>query len=190
MNNKYLVLPAGLVVAAAVVVAVQLWPSPLKDLRAQNLCLGMLTEKTAGLLHDGEGGRLTVDEHESGESGADPVFSTICFVNRDLEGGAADRLQYTVDARPANTLNAPVKGATRLADGRSGWVSSRQSEVQLPTGCPEKMKADAEYVTVTLKVAPSVVVARSWDDAALVTASRTVVLEAVDNLAEQYDCGT
>lgn len=50
------------------------------------------------------------------------------------------------------------------------------------------MKADAEYVTVTLKVAPGVVVAENWDDAALVAASRTVVLEAVDNLAKQYDC--
>ncbi|MEV0410534.1 hypothetical protein AB0I68_06875 [Streptomyces sp. NPDC050448] len=52
------------------------------------------------------------------------------------------------------------------------------------------MKADAEYVTVTLKVAPGVVVAESWDDAALVAASRTVVLEAVDNLAEQYESAT
>ncbi|MFB6618316.1 hypothetical protein ACFCV9_29560 [Streptomyces sp. NPDC056367] len=51
------------------------------------------------------------------------------------------------------------------------------------------MKTDAEYVTVTLKVAPGVVVAEKWDDAALVAASRTVVLEAVDNLAKQYDCG-
>lgn len=59
---------------------------PLKELRAQNLCLGMLTETTAGLLYDGKGGRLTVDEHESGKSGADPVFSTICFVNRGAEG--------------------------------------------------------------------------------------------------------
>ncbi|MFE3737873.1 hypothetical protein [Streptomyces sp. NPDC059134] len=189
MNKKYLVLPAVLVVAAAVVAAVELWPSPLKELRAQNLCLGMLTEKTAGLLYDGQGGRLTVDEYESGERGADPVFSTICFVNRAPEGGAADRPQYTVDARPTNTLNAPVKGATRLPEGRSGWVGPRQSEVQLPAGCPQEMKADAEYVTVTLKVAPGVVVAENWDDAALARASRTVVLEAADNLAEQYDCG-
>ncbi|GAA3372516.1 hypothetical protein GCM10020367_27740 [Streptomyces sannanensis] len=39
-------LPAVLV--AAVVAAVQLWPSTLKDLRARNLCLGMPTEGTAG----------------------------------------------------------------------------------------------------------------------------------------------
>ncbi len=188
MNKKYLVLPAVLVVAAAVLAAVQLWPSPLKELRAQNLCLGMLTETTAGLLYDGKGGRLTVDEHESGKSGADPVFSTICFVNRDAEGGAADRPQYTVDARPTDTLNDPVQGATRLSGGRSGWVSPRQSEVQLPAGCPKEMKASAEYVTVTLKVAPGVVVAENWDDTALVAASRSVVLEAVDNLAKQYNC--
>ncbi|MFD8979466.1 hypothetical protein [Streptomyces sp. NPDC059564] len=50
------------------------------------------------------------------------------------------------------------------------------------------MKADAEYVTVALEVAPGVVVARNWDDAALTTASRTVVVEAADNLAEQYAC--
>lgn len=67
-------------------------------------------------------------------------------------------------------------------------MSPRQSEVQLPAGCPKEMKAGAEYVTVTLKVAPGVVVAENWDDTALVAASRTVVLEAVDNLAKQYDC--
>ncbi|MEV0992019.1 hypothetical protein [Streptomyces sp. NPDC049949] len=188
MDKKYLVLPAVLVVSVAVVAAIRLWPSPLKDMRAQNLCLGILTEKTAGLLYDGKGGRLTVDEDTRGGAGSDPVFSTVCFVNRDPEGNGADRLQYTVDARPATTLNDPVKGATRLADGRSGWVSPRQSEVQLPAGCPKEMKADAEYVTVTLKVAPGVVVAKNWDDAALTAASRTVVLEAVDNLAKQYDC--
>nr|WSW43718.1 hypothetical protein OG296_11635 [Streptomyces sp. NBC_01001] len=188
MNKKYLVLPAVLVVAAAVVTAIQLWPSPLKDLRARNLCLGMLTEKTAGLLYDGKGGRLTVDEDVNGRSAADPVFSTICFVNRNPEGSAAGRPQYTLDARPTNTVNDPVQGAAWLAAGRSGWVGPRQSEVQLPAGCPKKMKADAEYVTVTLKVAPGVVVAENWDDAALVAASRTVVLEAVDNLAKQYDC--
>ncbi|MEU2835094.1 hypothetical protein ABZ667_41835 [Streptomyces lavendulae] len=188
MNKKYLALPAVLVVAAAVVAAIQLWPSTLKDLRAQNLCLGMLTEKTAGLLSDGKGGRLTVDEDKRERAGADPVFSTICFVNRDPEGDTADRLQYTLDARPTDALSDPVNGATRLANGRSGWVSPRQSEVQLPAGCPKKMKADAEHVTVTLKVAPGIVVAENWDDAALVAASRTVVLEAVDNLAKQYDC--
>lgn len=53
MNKKYLVLPAVLLVAAAVVAAIQLWPSQMKELRAQNLCLGMLGEKTAGLLDDG-----------------------------------------------------------------------------------------------------------------------------------------
>ncbi|MCX4633050.1 hypothetical protein [Streptomyces sp. NBC_01443] len=188
MNRKYLVLPTVLMIAVAVVAAIRLWPSTLKDLRAQNLCLGMLTEKTAGLLYDGKGGRLTVDEDTRGGARADPVFSTICFVNRDPEGNAANRLQYTLDARPTNTLNDPVKGATRLADGRSGWVSPRQSEVQLPAGCPKEMKADAEYVTITLKVAPGIVVAENWDDAALTATSHTVVLEAVNNLAKQYDC--
>ncbi|MGW0753983.1 hypothetical protein [Streptomyces sp. NPDC002587] len=32
------------------------------------------------------------------------------------------------------------------------------------------------------------VVAENWDDAALTAASRTMVLEAVDNLVKQYDC--
>ncbi|MFI5980587.1 hypothetical protein ACIBEA_06900 [Streptomyces sp. NPDC051555] len=50
------------------------------------------------------------------------------------------------------------------------------------------MKADAQYVTFTLKVAPGVVVAKNWDDAALTAISRTLILEAVDNLAKQYDC--
>ncbi|WP_335938812.1 hypothetical protein [Streptomyces sp. PTD5-9] len=50
MNRKYLVLPAVLVVAAVVMTVRRLWPGPLKDLRAKNLCLGMLTGETAGLL--------------------------------------------------------------------------------------------------------------------------------------------
>ncbi|WP_406187679.1 hypothetical protein [Streptomyces sp. NBC_01006] len=188
MNRKYLVLPAVLLAAAAVVTAIQLWPSPLKDLRARNLCLGMLTEKTAGLLSDGMGGRVTVDEHKTGKSGADPVFSTTCFFIRVPEKATEGPLQYTLAVRPANTLNNPAKGATGLPDGRSGWVGPRQSEVQVPAGCPKRMKAGTEYVTVSLEVAPGVVVAENWDDAALVAASRTVVLEAVDHLAKQYDC--
>ncbi|WP_329316980.1 MULTISPECIES: hypothetical protein [unclassified Streptomyces] len=186
MYRKYLALPAVLVVSVAVVAAIQLWPSTLKDLRAQNLCLGMLTEKTAGLLSDGKGGRLTVDE--SGGSGADPVFSTTCFVIRVPEKATEGPLQYALAVRPANTLNSPANGATGLPDGRSGWVGPRQSEVQLPAGCLKKMKADAEYVTVSLEVAPGVVVAEKWDEAALTAASRTVILEAVDNLAKQYNC--
>ncbi|WP_330300386.1 hypothetical protein [Streptomyces sp. NBC_00503] len=188
MNKKHLVLSAVLVVAAAVVAAVQLWPSTLKDLRAQNLCLGMLTEQTAGLLSDGKGGRVSVDEHKAGKSGADPVFSTTCFVIRVPEKATEGPLQYTLAVRPADTLNSPAKGAATLPGSRSGWVGPRQSEVQLPAGCPKKMKADTEYATVTLEVAPGVVVAGNWDDAALAAASRTVILEAVDNLAKQYDC--
>ncbi len=54
MNKKYLVLPAVLAVAAAVAATVHLWPTELKKLREQNLCPGMLTEQTAGLLQDGK----------------------------------------------------------------------------------------------------------------------------------------
>ncbi|MFE5486433.1 hypothetical protein [Streptomyces sp. NPDC056527] len=194
VKKKYLVLPAVLVVAAAVVAAIQLWPSPLTDLRARNLCLGMLTEKTAGLLQDGKGGEVEVDEDGSGDSGtgattsADPVFSTICFVGRKNPEGSGARLQYTLDARPAEELDEPAKGAVPVGDGRSGWVGPRQSEVRLPAGCATKMETNSPHVTVTLKVSPTVLVGRNWDDASLIKDSRTVILEAVDNLAEQYDC--
>ncbi|MFI5980586.1 hypothetical protein ACIBEA_06895 [Streptomyces sp. NPDC051555] len=104
MNKKYLVLPTVLVVVAAVVAAIQLWPSPLKDLLAQNFCLGMLTENTTGLSSDGTSGRVTVDEHKTGKSGVDPAFSTIRFVNRDPEGDAAERPQYTHDTRASGAL--------------------------------------------------------------------------------------
>lgn len=190
MNRKYLVLPAVLVVAAVVVTVGQLWPSPLKDLRAKNLCLGMLTDETASLLYDRKGGKLVVDESRpSKDEQADPVFSTICFVGRETDKGGGTRGQYTLDVQPANTVNEPPKGASPFTDGGSGWVSPRQSEVQLPASCPKKMRTDAEYVTVVLKVAPGVVVAEDWNDAALIKASHTVVQEAVANLAEQYECG-
>ncbi|MFE7425702.1 hypothetical protein [Streptomyces sp. NPDC057545] len=194
MNRKYLVLPAVLVVAAVVVTVGRLWPSPLKDLRAKNLCLGMLTEETAGLLYDGEGGQLVVDEFRPGkgdkdEGAADPVFSTTCFVGRETGKGNNFRGQYSLDVQPTNTPNEPLKGAGPFTDGGSGWVSPRQSEVQLPASCPKKMRTTAEHVTVILKVAPGVVVAEDWDDAALIEASRPIVQEAVTNLAKQYECG-
>ncbi|MFJ9822846.1 hypothetical protein ACIRSU_00550 [Streptomyces sp. NPDC101160] len=188
MDRKYLVLPAVLVVAAAVVAAVQLWPGKLEDLRAQNLCLGMLTEQTAGGLDDRRGGELTVDEHEPEAAKGDPVFSTICFVGRKAAKDTAYRTQYTLDVRATDVLDAPAAGAVPPGSGRSGWVGPRQSEVQLPAGCAQKMRTDAPYVTVVLKVAPGVVVARNWNDESLTEASRKIVLEAVDNLSRQYGC--
>ncbi|MEU6016709.1 hypothetical protein ABZ826_22435 [Streptomyces sp. NPDC047515] len=93
MDKKHLVLPVVLVVVAAV----QLWPSKLKDLRAQNLCLGMLTEQTAGGLDDRKGGELMVDEYEPEKAKGDPVFSTICLVGRKTGEGTTYRGQYTLN---------------------------------------------------------------------------------------------
>ncbi|NEB35613.1 hypothetical protein [Streptomyces sp. SID14515] len=190
MNKKYLVLPAALVVAA-----VDLWPTELKKLREQNLCLGMLTEETAGLLQDGKGGAVQVDEFIPNSSGSaaepkDPIFSTICFVNRvGAEDKSSARLQYTLDVRPTETLNDPPKGATRIGNGLMGWVGRRRSEVQLPDGCAKEMKRpDAQYVTVTLKISPVAVVGQDWNYASLMKDSRTVIVEAVENLTRQYDC--
>ncbi|MFE7336123.1 hypothetical protein [Streptomyces griseus] len=195
MNKKHLVLPAVLVVAAAVVATVQLWPTELKKLREQNLCLGMLTEQTAGLIQDGKGGAIVVEESIPDSSGsatklADPIFSTICFVNRkNVEGKSTMRLLYTLDARPTDSLSDPPKGATPVKGGLAGWVGQRQSEVQLPDGCAKRMKQpDARYITVTLKVSPVTLVGRDWNYASLMKDSRTVILEAVENLTKQYDC--
>ncbi|MGX1954300.1 hypothetical protein ACWIGY_28855 [Streptomyces anulatus] len=200
MDKKYLVLPAVLVVAAAVVATVRLWPTELRTLREENLCLGMLTERTAGLLQDGRGGAVRVDESGpdgsgSGAKASDPVFSTVCFVNREnaddknADDKSGMRLQYTLDVRPTNTLNDRPKGATRIGDGLTGWVGQRQSEVQLPDGCAKEMgRPEARYATVTLKVSPVAIVGRDWDYASLKKDARTVILEAVENLAKQYDC--
>lgn len=190
MNRKHLVLPLVLVVAAVCVAAVQLWPSRQKDLRASHLCLGMLTARTAGLLDDGKGGRLGVDEFDAGASApksSDPVFRTICFVNRDAGGDTSERTQYTLDVRPADA-DEPAKDATPVGGGLSGWIGPRQSEVRLPDSCAGPMRTDAPHVTVTLKVAPGVVAREDWDTAALVAKSRTIVLEGVHSLMEQYDC--
>ncbi|MDX3593183.1 hypothetical protein PV749_18860 [Streptomyces sp. ID03-2B] len=195
MNKKNVVLPAVLVVAAAVVATVQLWPTELKKLREQNLCLGMLTERTAGLIQDGKGGAVVVEEPIPDSSGsatepADPIFSTTCFVNRkNAEGKSTMRLLYTLDARPTDSLSDPPKGATLVKDGLTGWVGQRQSEVQLPDGCAKRMKRpDARYITVTLKISPVTLVGRDWNYASLMKDSRTVILEAVENLTKQYDC--
>ncbi|MFF0503639.1 hypothetical protein ACFYUH_08560 [Streptomyces fimicarius] len=195
MNKKHLVLPAVLVVAAAVVATVQLWPTELKKLREQNLCLGMLTEQTAGLIQDGKGGAIVVEESIPDSSGsatkpADPIFSTICFVNRkNVEGKSTMRLLYTLDARPTDSLSDPPKGATPVKGGLTGWVGQRRSEVQLPDGCAKRMKRpDARYITVTLKISPVTLVGRDWNYTSLMKDSRTVILEAVENLTKQYDC--
>ncbi|WP_030581343.1 hypothetical protein [Streptomyces anulatus] len=195
MNKKYLVLPAVLAVAAAVVATVNLWPTELKELRERNLCLGMLTERTAGLLQDGKGGAVVVDGLIPEGSGSvsrsvDPIFSTICFVNREnADDKSGMRLQYTLDVRPTETLNDPPKGATPIGDGLTGWVGQRRSEVQLPDRCAKEMRRpDAQYISVTLKVSPVAIVGRDWDYASLKKDSRTVILEAVENLTKQYDC--
>lgn len=193
MNRKHLVLPLVLVVAAACVAAVQLWPSRMKDMRASRLCLGMLTERTAGLLYDGKGGGLTADEYNASRSGAkssDPVFRTICFVNRHDEKGTSDRTQYTLDVRPIEAPDDPAKDATPVGGGLSGWIGPRQSEVLLPDSCTGPMRTAAPHVRVTLKVAPGVVAREDWDTAALIAKSRTVIMEGVDSLTEQYDCRT
>ncbi|MFB7295848.1 hypothetical protein [Streptomyces rubiginosohelvolus] len=195
MNKKHLVLPAVLVVAAAVVATVQLWPTELKKLREQNPCLGMLMDQTVGLIHDGKGGAVVVDESIPDSSGsatkaADPTFSTICFVNRkNAEDKSSMRLQYTLDVRPTDTLNDRPKGATPVKGGLTGWVGQRQSEVQLPDGCAKEMKRpEARYITVTLKISQNTLVGRDWDYASLMKDSRTVIIEAVENLTKQYDC--
>ncbi|MEV7949974.1 hypothetical protein [Streptomyces rubiginosohelvolus] len=195
MNKKHLVLPAVLVVAAAVVATVQLWPTELKKLREQNLCLGMLTEQTAGLIHDGKGGAVVVDESVPDSSGSatkasDPIFSTICFVNRkNADDKSSMRLQYTLDVRPTDTLDDRPKGATPVKGGLTGWVGQRQSEVQLPDGCAKEMKRpEARYITVTLKISQNTLVGQDWDYASLMKDSRTVIVEAVENLTKQYDC--
>ncbi|MGW2107313.1 hypothetical protein [Streptomyces sp. NPDC001948] len=195
MNKKYLVLPAVLVVAAAVVATLELRPTELKKLRERNLCLGMLTEQTAGLLKDGKGGAVQVDEFIPKSSGsetepADQVFSTTCFVNRENPGDKdSKRLQYTLDVSSTDTPNDPPKDADRIGDGLTGWVGRRQSEVQLPDGCAKKMRRpDAQYISVTLKVSPVAIVGRDWNYASLMKDQRTVILEAVENLTKQYDC--
>ncbi|MFJ2437319.1 hypothetical protein ACIOWM_29300 [Streptomyces anulatus] len=195
MNKKHLVLPAVLVVAAAVVATVKLWPTELKTLRGQNLRLGLLTERTAGLIQDGKGGAVLVEEFIPNSSGsatkpADPIFSTICFVNRkNADDKSSMRLQYTLDVRSTDTLNDPPKGSTPIRDGLTGWVGQRQSEVQLPDGCAKEMRRpDAQYISVTLKISPVAIVGRDWDYASLKKDSRTVILEAVENLTKQYDC--
>ncbi|MET9426563.1 hypothetical protein [Streptomyces sp. NPDC003036] len=194
MNKKYLLLAVAVVVAAAVITAVNLWPTERKELRARNLCLGMLSEATAGLLHDGKGGRVVVDEDTGGASGAeankpaDPVFSTICFVGRQNAGAATTRIQYTLDVRPADARNAATKDTTPIGGGRSGWVGPRQSEVQLPAACGKEMGTTARYVTLTLKISPAVLVEEDWNTTSLIASSRTILLESVGNLAKQYDC--
>ncbi|MFJ8748806.1 hypothetical protein ACIREO_05640 [Streptomyces sp. NPDC102441] len=103
---------------------------------------------TAGLLQDGKGGAVQVDE-------------------------------YTPD------------DAAHIKHGPTGCVGVRQSEVQLPDGCAKKMKRpDAQYITVTLKISPVAVVGRDWNHASLMKDSRTAILEAAENLTEQYDCAT
>ncbi|WSF15533.1 hypothetical protein OG566_06230 [Streptomyces sp. NBC_01353] len=180
-----------LVVAAAVVTAINLWPTELKKLREQNLCLGMLTEKTAALLEDGKGGAVLVRENSSGSEAreADPIFFTTCSVNRANPGGDTMRVQYSLDVDYSNTLSDPPEGSAHIGEGLTGWVGQRESEVQLPDGCAKKMRRpDARYITVSLTVSPVAIVGRDWNYASLMKDSRTILVEAAENLTKQYDC--
>ncbi|MFI6063050.1 hypothetical protein [Streptomyces sp. NPDC051286] len=53
-------------------------------------------------------------------TGADPVFSTICFVERETSEGTTSRIQYTLDVRPTDTLNKPAEDAAPVGAGYSG----------------------------------------------------------------------
>ncbi|WP_328722388.1 hypothetical protein OHT52_24785 [Streptomyces sp. NBC_00247] len=50
------------------------------------------------------------------------------------------------------------------------------------------MRTAAPHVKVTLKVDPGVVAREDRDAAVLVAKSRTIVMEGVGSLTEQYDC--
>ncbi|MER5844492.1 hypothetical protein ABT099_30235 [Streptomyces prasinus] len=191
MDRKRLVLPAVLTAAAAVVAALTLWPDPKDDLRGQNLCWGSLTEKTAGLLNDGEAGRTSDDVMDAGSGKPvedDRVFGTVCTVIRKDPGGETYREQYALTAAAGDATTDAPKGATPLGDGHEGWLTLRSAVLRLSDGCVSAMRSDSRYGELTLSVAPRVTVHERWDAESVIPRSRTVLLESAANLAKQYDC--
>lgn len=191
MDKKRLVLPGTLVVAAAVVAAVSLWPDPKDDMREQNLCWGSLTEKTAGLLNDGKAGK-TSDDVMGGSSGKavkdDQVFGTVCTVTRENPGGETYREQYALTATTSDGTSDAPKGAKPLGGGHEGWLTLRHSVLRLPEDCVSKMGSTNRYGELLLSVYPQVNIHENWNTGSVTTKSRTILLESAANLAKQYDC--
>ncbi|WP_267241706.1 hypothetical protein [Streptomyces sp. PR69] len=190
MDKKYLVLPCVLVVAAAVMATITLWPNEKKELREKNLCVGALTKETAGLLSDGKGGRLIVEEDPPVKSVSEPVF-TSCDVYRANSDGETMRLQYTIGfGQSPEPMEAPSSDAASIGGGRTGWVTVRHGGIQLPESCSEPMGAavGSRFVNVSLQVFPAVNVHEDWSEKSVIPKIRAILTESADNLAQQYDC--
>ncbi|MEU6016712.1 hypothetical protein ABZ826_22450 [Streptomyces sp. NPDC047515] len=137
MEKKKLVLPGTLVVAAAVVATLTLWPDAEQAPEPQSVCFGALSKKTAALLDDGEGGKVSANEFERKGKGELAVFRT-CHVNRaNASGGTRGSLYYLIVEDTRLGLDPP-KGSKPLADGHPGWVSPTKAVTQHPDSCPPR----------------------------------------------------
>ncbi|MFF8633060.1 hypothetical protein ACF052_02430 [Streptomyces pilosus] len=191
MDRKRLVLPGVLAAAAAVVAAVTLWPGQGDDTRERNLCWGSLTEKTAGLLDDGEAGRTAADVRDAGSGEVvqdDRFFGTVCVVTREESGGKTGQDQYALTAAAGDATTDAPEDATPIGGGHEGWLTLRQAVLRLPDDCVSAIGSDSRYGELRLSVYPRVTVHEDWDAESVTAASRTILLESAANLAERYDC--
>lgn len=191
MDRKYLPLAGTLAVAAAGVVGLSLWGALQKDAPTpdqQKLCFGSLSARTASLLDDGEGGRVSDSIFERGGEGAYAVFRS-CHVRRDDPGGESRRGVYFLVVEDRRTpVGGPPKGAVPLADGRRGWVGPETGEALLPASCARRLGSTAPHIVVSLRFPEPLPARRHPDRKAGIPAMTRVLEEVADNLPVIYGC--
>lgn len=190
MNKKHLVLPTVLVVCGAAA-ALTLWSGGDEPEPPRSLCFGTLDERTAGLVGDGKGGRVDIEEFERKGKG-DHAFFRSCLAQRtDADSGTWG--VYSLITEDTKAPPGPPKGAETVVGGPLPvWASPTEAVAQLPAACPRRLGSTAPYVTVTLKVSTQVAreleKAGAADRQAAQRDAAAVVRASAENLASSHGC--
>lgn len=184
-------LPAALAVCGAAV-ALTLWFDGEEPEPPRRLCFGTLDERTAGLVDDGKGERVDIEEFERKGQGDHAIFRSCLAQRVDADSGTA-RGVYSLITEDTKALPGPPKGAVPVDGGpQLVWASPTEAVAQLPAGCPRRLGSTAPYVTVTLKVSTQVERELEQigvaDRQAALRDAAAVVRESATNLARSHGC--
>ncbi|MFI5980585.1 hypothetical protein ACIBEA_06890 [Streptomyces sp. NPDC051555] len=187
MNRKHLVLPTALIVCGAAI-AFTLWSGGEEPEPPQRLCFGTLDERTAGLIDDGQGGRVGFGEFERKGQG-DHAFFRSCIAQRTNPDGDTTRTTiYSLTMQDSKSGTGLPGGAVPLGGGLAGWALPDKAEAQLPAGCAGRLGSTAPYIVVSLSAPFQEEKKGIVDRDTAIRNSATVVSESATNLARLSGC--